>query len=30
LELFGLVHREFSIIPNKSQRSIHAWSMETL
>jgi hypothetical protein len=30
LELLGLAHREFPIIPNKSQRSIHAWWVATL
>jgi hypothetical protein len=30
LELLGLAHIEFQIIPNKSQRHIHAWWEATL
>jgi hypothetical protein len=30
LELLGLAHRKFLIIPNKSQRLIHAWWVVTL
>jgi hypothetical protein len=30
LELLCLAHKNFQIIPNKSQRSIHAWWMTTL
>jgi hypothetical protein len=29
LELLDLAHREFQIIPNKSQRHIHAWWVAT-
>jgi hypothetical protein len=30
LELLGIAHGEFPIIPNKSQRPIHAWWVATL
>jgi hypothetical protein len=30
LELLGLAHKNFQIIPNKSQRHIHVWWVATL
>jgi hypothetical protein len=30
VRIIGLTHREFSIIPNKSQRLIQPWWMTTL